>query len=198
MGMDQTTPTVLMTRRRALACGAAGFAGLTLQLPRRVARQPAESRRSEAPADVFKGDAPDDKTLGALAKARLGEGGVELPQARPQRAVQELPEQLPAHARRPQPLPQQGQPGRHALHDGLWQPVHVSRRSGREEAAVPFSAGQRGLFPRHLGLRLPLPQLPELGDFPEEAGGDQGPARAGAAAAPAAAARPSTTTTWPA
>jgi pyruvate formate lyase activating enzyme len=59
--MDQTTPTVLMTRRRALACGAAGFAGLTLQCHGGWLDSLLNFGGAEAPADVFKGDAPDDK-----------------------------------------------------------------------------------------------------------------------------------------
>jgi pyruvate formate lyase activating enzyme len=58
--MDQTTPRVLITRRRALACGAAGFAGLSLPCAGSWVDRLLNLGASEAPADVFKGDAPDD------------------------------------------------------------------------------------------------------------------------------------------
>jgi pyruvate formate lyase activating enzyme len=61
MGMDQTTPTGLLTRRRALACGAAGFAGLGLNSYGGWLDRLLNLGESEAPADVFKGDAPSDK-----------------------------------------------------------------------------------------------------------------------------------------
>jgi pyruvate formate lyase activating enzyme len=61
MGMDQTTPTGLLTRRRALACGAAGFAGLGLNSYGGWLDRLLNLGASEAPADVFKGDAPSDK-----------------------------------------------------------------------------------------------------------------------------------------
>ena len=60
MEMDQITPSVLMTRRRALASGAAGFAGLSLRCSGSWVDSLLSLGSSEAPADVFKGDAPDD------------------------------------------------------------------------------------------------------------------------------------------
>lgn len=69
MGMDQTTSDRagrplrrLITRRRALACGAAGLAGLSLPARAGWLDWLMDLGRSEAPADVFKGDAPDDRT----------------------------------------------------------------------------------------------------------------------------------------
>ena len=41
----------------------------------------------------------------------------------------------------------------------------------REEAAVPLPARHSGVFPGHVGLRLSLPELPELGDLPGQARG---------------------------
>jgi len=61
MGMDQTTPNVLITRRRALACGAAGFAGLALNSHAGWLDSLFNFGGAEAPADVFKGDAPNEE-----------------------------------------------------------------------------------------------------------------------------------------
>ena len=61
MGMDQTTPNILMTRRRAFACGAAGFAGLALNSHAGWLDSLFNLSGAEAPADVFKGDAPNDE-----------------------------------------------------------------------------------------------------------------------------------------
>ena len=61
MGMDQTTPNILMTRRRALACGAAGFAGLALNSHAGWLDSLLNFGGAEAPADVFKGDAPSEE-----------------------------------------------------------------------------------------------------------------------------------------
>ena len=61
MGMDQTTPNLLMTRRRALACGAAGFAGLALNSHAGWLDSLLNFGGAEAPADVFKGDAPSEE-----------------------------------------------------------------------------------------------------------------------------------------
>jgi pyruvate formate lyase activating enzyme len=58
--MDQTTPRVFLTRRRALACGAAAFAGLSLRSSGSWLDQILNLGSSDAPADVFKGDAPGD------------------------------------------------------------------------------------------------------------------------------------------
>ena len=60
MGMDQTTPRILLTRRRAIACGAAAFAGLNLRCSGSWL-DGLLNVASEAPADVFKGDAPGDE-----------------------------------------------------------------------------------------------------------------------------------------
>jgi pyruvate formate lyase activating enzyme len=59
--MDQTTPNVLITRRRALACGAAGFAGLALNSHAGWLDSLFNFGGAEAPADVFKGDAPNEE-----------------------------------------------------------------------------------------------------------------------------------------
>jgi pyruvate formate lyase activating enzyme len=67
--MDQTTPCFLMTRRRALACGAAGFAGLSLRCSGSWVDSLLSLGSSEAPAEVFKGDAPDE-ALWALWQQR--------------------------------------------------------------------------------------------------------------------------------
>ncbi|MFA5058889.1 MAG: AmmeMemoRadiSam system radical SAM enzyme [Opitutaceae bacterium] len=48
-----------MTRRRAFACGAAAFAGLSLRGSGSWLDDLFDLGRAEAPADVFKGDAPD-------------------------------------------------------------------------------------------------------------------------------------------
>jgi pyruvate formate lyase activating enzyme len=67
--MDQTTPGILMTRRRALACGAAGFAGLTLRGAAGWLDGLIKPDNAEAPAEVFKGDAPNAE-LWALWRQR--------------------------------------------------------------------------------------------------------------------------------
>ncbi len=61
MGMDQTTLGGLITRRRALACGAAALAGSSLRCSGSWIDSLLHIGDSDAPAEVFKGDAPDDK-----------------------------------------------------------------------------------------------------------------------------------------
>ena len=58
-----------MTRRRALACGAAGFAGLALNSHAGWLDSLLNLGGAEAPADVFKGDAPSEE-LWALWRQR--------------------------------------------------------------------------------------------------------------------------------
>ncbi|MCX6935298.1 MAG: AmmeMemoRadiSam system radical SAM enzyme [Verrucomicrobia bacterium] len=67
--MDKTTPNALMTRRQALACGAAGVAGLTLVSQAGWLERLLKLGDSEMPADVFKGDAPNNE-LWALWRER--------------------------------------------------------------------------------------------------------------------------------
>ncbi len=70
MGMDQTTPgrvsrpgsPGVITRRRALGYGAAGLAGLALPARAGWLDWLTDLGRAEAPAEIFKGDAPDDRT----------------------------------------------------------------------------------------------------------------------------------------
>ncbi len=165
-----------------LAC-AAGGGGLVLVLLQPHAGRPRPPKSSRT--------TPPGPTLGTLAGARLGPRGPALPQAGPERAVQALPQRVPAGPRRPQPLPQPRQQGRHALHPGLRQSLDAAARPDREEAPVPFPAGQHGLLLRHHRLRVPLPELPELEHLAAEAGGAEGPPRQPRAAA----AR--TSCTWP-
>ncbi|MGD1030896.1 MAG: AmmeMemoRadiSam system radical SAM enzyme [Opitutaceae bacterium] len=67
--MDQTTLGGRITRRRAFACGAAAFAGASLDSRASWISSLLHLGDSEAPAEVFKGDAPDDR-LWALWCAR--------------------------------------------------------------------------------------------------------------------------------
>ena len=60
MGMDQTYAGIQMTRRRALACGAAALAAGPLRCSGSWIDSLLNLGDSEAPADVFKGDAPSD------------------------------------------------------------------------------------------------------------------------------------------
>jgi pyruvate formate lyase activating enzyme len=60
MGMDQTAPAIGVTRRRALACGAAALAGLSLPCRAGWLDGLLKLGGDEAPADVFKSDAPGD------------------------------------------------------------------------------------------------------------------------------------------
>ena len=61
MGMDQTAVGSLITRRRALAGGAAAFACAGLRCSGSWIDSLLHIGDSEAPAEVFKGDAPDDR-----------------------------------------------------------------------------------------------------------------------------------------
>ncbi len=68
MGMDQNqsanlspAPPGLMTRRRAIVCGAAGAAGLTLPARGGWLDGLFKTGNPEAPAEIFKGDAPGDE-----------------------------------------------------------------------------------------------------------------------------------------
>ena len=61
MGMDQTKVAGSITRRRAIACGAAAFAGAGVGCRGSWLESLFHLGDSEAPAEVFKGDAPDDK-----------------------------------------------------------------------------------------------------------------------------------------
>ena len=164
----------------SLACASAGGSALYYLKQRADAdhhRRGVQARR------------PRRRPVAALAGQGLGPRSPPLSQAGAERAVPALPQRLRAGAGRPQPLPRPRQPRRHALHAGLRQSLRDARRSDREEAAVPLPARRRGLLDRHRRLRLPLPELPELGHFAEQARGDQGPARTAAAAAPDAAQR---------
>jgi pyruvate formate lyase activating enzyme len=67
--MDQTSVGGLITRRCALACGAAALAGTSLRSSGSWFDSLFEFGDSEAPAEVFKGDAPDER-LWALWRER--------------------------------------------------------------------------------------------------------------------------------
>ena len=108
------------------------------------------------------------RDLGTVATARLGERRPPLPQARPQRAVQNLPQQLHAGARRPQPLPQQLNRDGTLYTLAFANPCAFHVDPVEKKPLFHFLPGTQSLFPRHLRLRFPLPELPELGDFPEE------------------------------
>jgi len=69
MGVDQTAVGGLITRRRALACGAAAFAGAGLRCSGSWIDSLLRLADSDAPAEIFKGDAPDDR-LWALWRER--------------------------------------------------------------------------------------------------------------------------------
>lgn len=60
MGMDQTTAAATITRRRAIACGAVGLASLSLEDSGSWLDRLLNLGGTVAPADVFKGDAPND------------------------------------------------------------------------------------------------------------------------------------------
>jgi pyruvate formate lyase activating enzyme len=59
--MDQTSIGGLITRRRALACGAAALAGAGMRCSASWIDSLLSLGDSEAPAEVFKGDAPGDR-----------------------------------------------------------------------------------------------------------------------------------------
>jgi pyruvate formate lyase activating enzyme len=67
--MDQTPVRGLITRRRALACGAAALAGAGLRCRASWLDSLIGLGGSDAPAEVFQGDAPDDR-LWNLWRAR--------------------------------------------------------------------------------------------------------------------------------
>ena len=162
-----------------LACLGAGGAGVYC-----LARRSGSLAAAALSTDVFHNDAPSGRAVGALAATRLGPGGPALSEAGQERPVQALPQRVPAGARRPRPLPQPRQQGRQAVHAGLRQRLYVPRRPHREEAAVPLPARHRRLLVRHVRLRLPLPELPELGHLATQARGDERSARRTAAAEP--------------
>ena len=72
----------------------------------------------------------------------------------------------------------------------------VSHRPDREEATVPFPSRHGRLFLCRHRLRLPLLELPELGHFPAQAGGDEGPSRRSRSASRRATCPASTAGTW--
>jgi len=61
MGMDQTTSIGGLTRRRALACGAAAFAGFSLRARAGLLDRLLGGGSADAPGEVFTGDGPGDE-----------------------------------------------------------------------------------------------------------------------------------------
>lgn len=61
---------------------------------------------------------------------------------------------------------------RKAIHHRLRQSLRGSRRSYREEAAIPFSALGKGFFSCCCRMQPKLHELPELGDIPIDSNGN--------------------------
>ena len=185
---ERGRPHRAISRRAAIGLGAAGVA--TAAGAASLFDFFSKWRDAEAPADIFKGDAPKGE-LWELWRKRgwVKEASHYLKLGRNVQCKVCPNNCLLSPGDRSHCRNKVNRDG--TLYTLAYaQPLHLPRRPGREEAAVPFPARQPHLLARHLRLRLPLSQLPELGDFAEETRGNQGPARRGVPPAPAVAAEP--------
>jgi hypothetical protein len=64
-----------------------------------------------------------------------------------------------------------GEPGRKAVHAGLWQNHQRACRSYREEASLSLPSRFARLLHSHAWVQLPFPVVSELGDLPDAEGG---------------------------
>ena len=96
------------------------------------------------------------------------------PPARPRpegRQVPPLPSRLRDQGRGKGPLPGTDERRRRAPEPGLRPSPRGPPGPHREETVLPLSAGRVGVLPRHRGVPLALPVLPELADLPVQPGG---------------------------
>ncbi len=136
----------------------------------RVDRRPGPGSPEHGPEGPLLDDADDrGRRLRRMPHESPGRG--QGPYAHPDdRSLPALRAELRHPCRSEREVPRPGERQRRTAQPGLRPPGRGAPGPDREEALLPFPAGQQRAVVRHVGMPAPLPVLPELGVVAVDAG----------------------------